>query len=254
MGLASSFSRLADYYRRNGSRATFGRLGVALRRSVLANRTAVFYLDLRSQELSVAELPSHLDIERKRSESEMTAEELQRITSFWNPKLARRNLKERFGLGASLWLIKRRSQIAGCGWTLQGRTVEPHYLKLGNNDVHLFDFHVFPEFRGRGLNPVFVINILNRLSLESEGRAFIEAAEWNQAQLRSLAKTPFKRLGLARKLSIMGRTVVSWDGTEAKDSVRGFVSRIPPGVLHRNRPDSLFGPGEMTVAEQKKDT
>ena len=73
------------------------------------------------------------------------------MTSFWNPKLAHRNIKERFDKGASLWLIKFEDRLAGYGWTLQGRTIEPHYFPLGQDDVHLFDFHVFPKYRGRGL-------------------------------------------------------------------------------------------------------
>jgi ribosomal protein S18 acetylase RimI-like enzyme len=132
------------------------------------------------------------------------------MTSFWNPKLVQQNMKERFGLGASLWLIKSHNKLAGYGWTLQGRTVEPHYFPLGHDDLHLFDFHVFPEFRGRGMNPSLVTQILCRSAVEGVRRAFIEAAEWNQPQLSSLTKTPFRRLGVARKRMIFGRTIVWW--------------------------------------------
>jgi len=90
------------------------------------------------------------------------------MTSFWNPKLAHQSMKERFGLGASLWLIKSRDKLAGYGWTLRGGTVEPHYFPLGQDDVHLFDFHVFPHYRGQGMNPFLVIHILR--SLAAEGR------------------------------------------------------------------------------------
>ena len=49
-------------------------------------------------------------------------------------------------------------------------------------------------------------------------RAFIEAAEWNQAQLSSLARTPFRRLGWARKVTILGRTVsIWWKGKAAEE-------------------------------------
>jgi hypothetical protein len=51
--------------------------------------------------------------------------------------------------------------------------------------------------------------------VEVTGRAFIEAAEWNQPQLSSLTKTPFRRLGRARKSIIFGRTVVHWANDQA---------------------------------------
>jgi GNAT superfamily N-acetyltransferase len=132
------------------------------------------------------------------------------MTSFWNPKLAQKNMKERFRKGASLWLIKSHDRLAGYGWTLKGGTIEPHYFPVGQDDVHLFDFYVFPQYRGQGMNPLLVGEILRSLAREGAGRAFIEAAEWNQPQLSSLSKTPFRCLGWATKLTIFGRTVVRW--------------------------------------------
>ena len=70
-------------------------------------------------------------MERHRNQTDLSPRDLQEITSFWNPELARRKIKERFELGASLWLIKVEGKLAGYGWTLQGRTVEPHYFPLG---------------------------------------------------------------------------------------------------------------------------
>ena len=72
-----------------------------------------------------------------------------------------------------MWLIKSAGKLAGFGWTLQGDTIEPHYFPLAQDDVHLFDFHVFPQYRGQGLNPFLVNYILHSLASESSGRAFI---------------------------------------------------------------------------------
>ena len=210
MSLSTSISRLADYHRRNGFRVTIRRISLAAKRSLFSNGMVLFYCDLSALASSTTDLPSSLKVERKRNEAEISPQDLQQITSFWNPKLAQGNIKERFGFGASLWLIKFEDQLAGYGWTLQGRTVELHYFHLGSDDVHLFDFHVFPQYRGRGLNPFLVNRILCNLAAETSGRAFIEAAEWNQAQLSSLKKTPFRFLGSARKFTILGRTIVWW--------------------------------------------
>ena len=210
MAISTAVSRIADFYGRNGFVATVRRSLAAAKRAVFSGRSVLFYCDLATQAEPPSGLPCSLAVERKRSSAELDLGDLQAMTSFWNPKLVQQNMKERFGLGASLWLIKSHNKLAGYGWTLQGRTVEPHYFPLGHDDLHLFDFHVFPEFRGRGMNPSLVTQILCRSAVEGVRRAFIEAAEWNQPQLSSLTKTPFRRLGVARKRMIFGRTIVWW--------------------------------------------
>ena len=237
MSIFSSISRFAEYFKRNGLRATGRRFSLAVTRTLFLNRMALYYCDLTSQSSLTTDLPSSLKMERKRNETELDPEELQEIISVWNPRLARRNVEERFALGASLWLIKLDGNLAGYGWSLRGRTVEPHYFCLGLDDVHLFDFHVFPQYRGLGVNPSLVNYILRSLATESQGRAFIEAAEWNHAQLTSLRKTPFRRLGWARKRSIGGLTIVWWAENDAARQKQGPKSasaadRKAAGIPH----------------------
>jgi ribosomal protein S18 acetylase RimI-like enzyme len=210
MSISSSVLRLSVYFKRNGSWATVRRAGLAARRALFSGRMVLFYCDLSTLGSQATQLPSALKVTRHRNQTDLTLKELQAITSFWNPDLARRNVKDRFELGASLWLIKLGDQLAGYGWTLQGRTVEPHYFPLGQDDVHLFDFHVFHQYRGQGLNPLLVSYVLRSLAVECRGRAFIEAAEWNRAQLASLRKTPLHRFGLARKCTLFRCTMVCW--------------------------------------------
>ncbi len=213
MAISTAVSRFTDYYRRKGFGATLWRAGVAVKRSLFSSRSVLFYCDLATQGASPKELPGFLKVERKRSIAELNDADLQEMTSFWNPKLARQNMEERFGLGASLWLIKSRDKLAGYGWTLQGRTVEPHYFPLGQDDVQFLDFHVFPKFRGRAMDWFLMTQILHRLAAEGLGRAFGEAGEWNQASLSSFKMTPFRRLGVARRLTVFGRNVVWWGKT-----------------------------------------
>ncbi|HZQ18245.1 MAG TPA: GNAT family N-acetyltransferase [Terriglobales bacterium] len=228
MSLSSSISRLTVYLRRNGARATVRRAQLALERVCFSNRMVLFYCDISTLRSAIDEVPDHIRIERHTSPTNINPRDLEVITSFWNPKLATRNIKQRFELGASLWLIRSKDTLAGYGWTLQKRTVELHYFPLGLDDVHLFDFQVFPQYRGRGLNPLLVNHILRNLSSECKGRAFIEAAEWNQAQLSSLQKTGFRRLDSARKLSFFGRTIVFWDRKSAQsEGTLELASSLP---------------------------
>jgi ribosomal protein S18 acetylase RimI-like enzyme len=210
MSILSSLSRLLEYYRRHGAAATLGRAKVAGKRALVAGRLAVFYCDLAEQKLSPINIPENLQVRRLTSLEELGQEHLQTMVSFWNPKLAERNIRERFEKGASLWLAECEEQLAGYGWTMRGKTIAPYYFPLGPDDEHLFDFHVFPNFRGRGINPCLVDCILDHSTKANAGRAFIEAAEWNEAQLSSLRKTPFRCLGLVRSITLCGHTFVSW--------------------------------------------
>jgi GNAT superfamily N-acetyltransferase len=149
-------------------------------------------------------------VERLTTYAELNPEELQELTSFWHPKQAHRDIRERFAQGASLWLIRSGGKLAGYGWTLQGRTIAPYFLRLGENDVSLFDFYAFPNFRGRAIHWILIAHILARLRAEGKARAFGDTAEWNQAQLASFKMTPFRPLGLACSFTIFGHTFVSW--------------------------------------------
>ena len=210
MAISSSISRLTAYFRRHGFVATIRRAVIAGRRALFLNRMVLLYCDLAAQSSPMTDLPNSLTVERHRTQMDVSLSDLGQISTFWNQRLSERNIQRRFELGASLWLIKSEGHLAGYGWTLRGQTVEPHYFRLGPDDVHLFDFQVFPQYRGRGLNPLLVGYILRSLAVESQGRAFIEAAEWNQRQLASLRNTPFLRLGLASKLTLSRRTIVCW--------------------------------------------
>jgi ribosomal protein S18 acetylase RimI-like enzyme len=219
MGIVSSISRLTEYYKRHGFGATIRRAGLTVKRALFSSRMVIFYCDIDKRRLPPVHIPKPLRVTRLKTPVELRVEHLQEMTSFWNPRLARRNIVERFEKGASLWLITSGDRLAGYGWTLQGRTMEPYFLPLGNLDVHLFDFHVFSQYRGQGLNPLLVSHILYKLAAEGGCRAFIEAAEWNEAQLSSLGKTPFRRLGLVRKLPVFGHTFVMWADRETVQQV-----------------------------------
>jgi hypothetical protein len=215
MNIADSIARLGDYYQRHGFFATMERGGLAIKRILFSSRMVVFYFDLGMQAAAQVPIPNSLKVERFAAYAELSQQDLREMTSFWSPKLAHRNIRDRFEKGASLWLIRSEGSLAGYGWTLQGQTMEPYYFPLAPEDAHLFDFHVFRRYRGQGINPLFVTCILWNLGLNCRGRAFIEAAEWNQAQLLSLQKTPFRRLGLVRSFTMFGQTLVFWAQKEA---------------------------------------
>ena len=169
----------------------------------------LFACDLRATPISESKLRDVV-FERKNSPDELDSANAERIIAAWNPDITKKLHAERFSRGACLWLLKMDGRVAAYGWTIREQTIDPHYFPLGPGDVHLFDFFVFPEYRGRRLNPALVSHILAQLATENVSRALIEAAEWNTPQLASLQRTPFRRVGCARKCRFFGKTIVIW--------------------------------------------
>src|SRR5262249_26636486 len=146
MPFAEPISRAFGYWQRNGIAATGRRLIVSARRGFLGTRFVLFSCNLRDcTPANLNEIES-APVERKNSQPEIKPDDLQRILLSWDPERVRRQISERFALGASLWLYKLDQKVAAFGWTLKGRTVEPHFFPLCPNDIHFFDFFVFPEY------------------------------------------------------------------------------------------------------------
>jgi hypothetical protein len=220
--------RLLHYAKRHGIRMTAGRFWLSAKRTVSGNRLVLFYCDL-------ADLPSAADewvdwsVESLSSGNQMATADCVRVASVGYA--VRKLQEERFARGARLWLLKIDGSVAAYGWTLTGGTIEPHFFPLGPRDVHLFDFFVFPEFRGRRYNCSLVTHILTSLASGKPGRVFIEAAEWNTPQLRSLDRMPFQRFGCARKFQFLGRTIVVWgQGSPIEEPVSGGSKRCSESI------------------------
>ena len=235
MRISNSISRVTDYYSRHGFRATVSRFVLAAKRALFSSRMIVFYCDLPSLPVRPVNIPASMTVERVTGEGELRPQDFDEITSFWNPTQARRNVRERFANGASLWLIKSEEHVAGYGWTMQGRTIAEYYFPMAPKDVQLFDFYVFPRFRGRALHWLLTAYILQALAAEGAARAFADTGEWNQPQISSFRMTPFRRLGLVRSFTVFGHTFVSWAERESAEQIE-IPSRRKDRALSVARP------------------
>ena len=199
-------SRLYSFYTRNGFNATVVRVGMAFRRFSYFGRMVLFSCPLPIDQFAKN---GQVRVERV-GRTTISKKDYERLIDVWNPSGRERQMADRFEAGGELWLAKIDDRLAGFGWTIKGRTVEPHFFPLQSGDVHFFDFFVFPDFRGHGVNGALVAEILNQLGGESACRAHIECAAWNTAQLRSLRKTAFRRYGEATKVTFFGHLWVKW--------------------------------------------
>jgi ribosomal protein S18 acetylase RimI-like enzyme len=208
MSFQEASSRAVFYARRHGVRASLGRVMLAAKRLVSGNGLILYSCELAKLRLPLDDEIAGIQLHRKRGLAEFSAKELPELAEALNSVAADRIINERFARGASAWLVKIEDRLVAFGWTLIGATIEPHYLTVGPNDAHLFDFFVLPEFRGRGINPWLVRRVASALASEGREKAFLEAAEWNKPQLSSLKKTPFVIVGRARKTILFGKPVV----------------------------------------------
>jgi ribosomal protein S18 acetylase RimI-like enzyme len=220
MSIANSISRFAEYYKRHGLVDTTRRALLAVKRRLFASRMVVFYCDLAVGRRT-AQAANPLAVTCIGTLADLKEDHLQQMTGFWNAKIAHSNICERFQRGASLWLVEHQNGLAGYGWVLRGDTIEPYYFPFAQHDAHLFDFHVFPQYRGKGINPYLVEFILDDLAANGSVRAFIEVAEWNKPQISSLRKTSFRCLGSVRSFAVLGHKFTQWyAGTHVETNLK----------------------------------
>jgi ribosomal protein S18 acetylase RimI-like enzyme len=227
MSILSSISRLAEYYRRHGFIDTLRRAQLTMRRQLFAGRMVVFYCDLADRR-RVVQAAGPFVATCIRTPAELNDDYLQQMTGFWNGKIAYENIRERFKRGALLWLVVYENGLAGYGWVLHADTIEPYYFPLAQRDAHLFDFHVFPHYRGKGINPYLVDCILDDLASSGSMRAFIEVAEWNKPQLSSLRKTAFRHLGSVRSFTVLGHRFMLWSDARAVETMDSQTTTSSP--------------------------
>ena len=99
MTISGSISRLTAFYERHGFGATVYRFCVVVRRALFSSRMVLFCCDLSKQTTLQADMPSSLRVHRLRSYADLTPQDLEEMTSFWNPKQALRDIRERFNSG-----------------------------------------------------------------------------------------------------------------------------------------------------------
>lgn len=206
--------RLCCYFRKNGIVKTIGRGLQLIWQSIFRKRRLLFYVDLLKLPDERSNLSEDLTVEYRKSEDEISEEELDALILYRRERIIKHQLKDRFSKRARLWLIKLNGQVAGFVWSVRETTIEPYYFPLTSSDVHLFDNEVFHDYRGRGINSHLVNYVLFTLKEEGMVRAYIETAVRNVREIRSLAKTYFSNYGSATRFRIFGHNISSWSKTK----------------------------------------
>jgi len=210
MFLSNLRIRITKYYKKHGLKKAILYFFLKLSRIGCNNKYVIFGVNLRSFFYDTAINPKWFEINCKRSMLELKDDEIKQIYNARDSRMVDLQFKERFSKGAWLWLVKYNKVTAGFVWTLREQPIEPYFMPLRNDDIHLFDNEIFSQFRGQGVNSVLIDNVLLSLKNQGMARAYIETRWWNTQEISSLAKTGFKRIGVARKYRILGKTTILW--------------------------------------------
>jgi ribosomal protein S18 acetylase RimI-like enzyme len=207
MEMCDVLLRGKHYFRKHGFEKTASRLCTELKRRVLFHREVVYWMDLLNWvpvSDSITGAPVVLSIHSAADTPEGLRASL---AEEYPPQIVNRNIDNRFKQSATLWCLKDGSEFLGYTWTIAGKTLVPYYLPITPRDVHIFDNLIFPSYRGRHLNSNLMTHVLNALKSAGFQRAYIETAEWNTPEQRSLDRIGFRRLGYAMRWRRNGRTL-----------------------------------------------
>jgi len=187
----------------------------ALKRVVFQKKTVIFCADLSKLD-NETNLSDSYTVRRIRSQGELDKGDLETLNKYHDNEILEKNMTERFNLEAEVWLITQNDELIGFNWTIKKTSMGTYFFPLVNSTVCIFDQEIFPEYRGRGINAMLTMYILNSLKQEGMTHAYISIKEWNQSNLRAISKTIFEKIGVASKFRLLGRVIIIW--TEMQSS------------------------------------
>lgn len=194
--------------------ALCNRLAVKCWQKIFIKPDVIYFCDLPSLARFTYELPESCRVLERSQMDSITDKEMTALCEYIDPKMLRYQLRERFLLGATVWLLKKEENCIGMVWTITGKTVEPFYYLIGKNDIHFFNNEIFQPYRGQGFNPGLIEHVLFEMKKRNGIRAYIETNQRNVPEQRSLSKTSFQVLGKAIKLNLGNKCFTLWCGLD----------------------------------------
>jgi hypothetical protein len=147
------------------------------------NRLVIYWLDLNRGEFGEYAVPENCRVERFDKNTGMPERLFKRIAEHYPEELQREYVQKRFDKGAYLWCLKNDTEDIGYLWSIEGRSMKPHYyFPLMARDLHLDDGFIFPAYRGQGMFSILNYHIFRHYRNEGFHRVYEEIAEWNLAQ------------------------------------------------------------------------
>jgi len=210
MQIYKIFRRFINYYQKKGFLKTVSRIFEQFYRILFKSKTVLFFADMSEVDNSKLKLPQDIVIEYKESFNQALQSDMKKMINYWEDIMEMDRARERFEKGAILWIIKSKADIAGFGWSIRGKMVSPYHLPITPNDVVLFDFFTFEEYRGHGFYALLLENIKGKMKLEGVSRVYGHSYEWNRSSIHGLEKGNMHKFIVTRKFHFWGRNITIW--------------------------------------------
>ncbi|MEN6350228.1 MAG: GNAT family N-acetyltransferase [Syntrophomonas sp.] len=201
--------RAVKYYESHGLFQSISRLWILMKRRLFQNAFIIYYSNLINLN-PLSQNYLDFEVESKKKQNDLTEENCRKLYKYQDERILKPKIRDRFDKGAVLWLAKLNDEIVGFIWSIRRHTVKPFFFPLLYNDVYLFDNEIFEDYRGKGINSVFVDKVLMELRSEGYIRAFIDTRIWNISEINSLSKTGFTKLTVVSQIQLFGKNVVIW--------------------------------------------
>ena len=102
--------------------------------------------------------------------------------------------------GAALWIGWLDGTVVGAWMSRPGALFRAWFVPLNSADLVLFRGSTAPAFRGRGVSPAMMSEIVAR-ALPPEGRAYVDVSVHNAPSIRAIEKAGFRRIATMKPLS-----------------------------------------------------
>lgn len=171
-----------------------------------------------------------LRIERYKSFEEMDSELLDHLRREGSQHL--QSFGKLFQHGSEVWLgLSPGGRLAGVCASTRDRARDNYFVPIRREEATIFGCWVLEPFRGRGIYPSMLKEIVNTYLKSGVTRIYIDCKKWNYGSIRGIEKAGFEHLGSAWRLKIRSRSIIfaeSW--RHRKDSRRTPYGRRGLGV------------------------
>lgn len=210
MGISTLIKKVQWYHAKHGW-ARLINLAIMKTWDRINKKEYMYFLDLNTLEVDNTLKRNGVTVECYNKESDISANDIEQLTKLKSKEILLRFLNRFFNRGAILWLAKRKGEIVGLIWSLNGG-FEGFWvgIPICPKDAIILAGETFPEFRGRNYFAIMIILICEKLKATGISRAYGAAHIHNKASQKAQSKI-WKRFGAVRHFQISKWHIAIWD-------------------------------------------
>ena len=207
--------RLKHHYKNKGFFSIFYSMLQRIWRALFYNKDVLFYRDISTIDESDVPLPPNITVRHFSKIEEIPQKDLLWLYKIRGGQLLVQNLLNHFfQIKATLWFVYLDDKVVG--WRCS-KTQEIGFFKhffqhfpLTPKDAVCGAAEIFPEYRGRGINPTMLKLMFLEMKKSGINRIYLVIKEWNHANIKSVQKADFKKIGIAKEINILGKKIIIW--------------------------------------------